>query len=75
MVITPEHAPEGERFEKFKEMATAAKVDGSLFVGQVSHPGRQVQSRVNPDAISASEVQLGMSRPDCLMVKLTMCRT
>lgn len=59
MVITPEHPFEGERFEKFKEMAKAAKVDGSLFMGQITHPGRQVQSRLTPTAISASDVQLG----------------
>ncbi|KAH6876331.1 hypothetical protein B0T10DRAFT_414533 [Thelonectria olida] len=58
MVITPECPPEGERFEKFKQVASAAKVDGSLIVAQVTHPGRQVQARVNPVAISASDVQL-----------------
>lgn len=50
---------EGERFEKFKELAKGAKADGSLLVGQVNHPGRQVEARVNPVAISASDVQLG----------------
>ncbi|WAO91123.1 Oxidored-FMN domain-containing protein [Fusarium falciforme] len=49
---------EGERFEKFKELAKGAKADGSLLVGQVNHPGRQVEARVNPVAISASDVQL-----------------
>lgn len=50
---------EGERFEKFKELAKGAKADGSLLVGQVNHPGRQIEARVNPNAISASDVQLG----------------
>lgn len=50
---------EDERFNKFKQVAEAAKADGSLIVGQVNHPGRQVQYRVNPVAISASDVQLG----------------
>lgn len=59
MVITPELAPEGARFDKFREVAAAAKKDGSLIVAQVSHPGRQVQYRLNPVAISASDVQLG----------------
>ena len=59
MLITPELKPEGERFEKFKQVAAAAKKDGSLMVAQVSHPGRQVQYRLNPVAISASDVQLG----------------
>lgn len=61
MVITPECPPKGERFEAFKKVAAAAKVDGSLILAQVTHPGRQVQARVNPIAISASDVQLGMS--------------
>jgi 2,4-dienoyl-CoA reductase-like NADH-dependent reductase (Old Yellow Enzyme family) len=48
----------GERFEAFKEMATETKKHGSLFVGQVSHPGRQVESRIQKNPISASDVQL-----------------
>jgi 2,4-dienoyl-CoA reductase-like NADH-dependent reductase (Old Yellow Enzyme family) len=48
----------GERFEAFKEMATEAKKHGSLFVGQVSHPGRQVESRIQKNPVSASDVQL-----------------
>lgn len=59
MVITPECPFEGERFERFKQIAAAAKANGSLIVAQVTHPGRQVQSRVNKEAISASDVQLG----------------
>ncbi|KAJ4990867.1 NADH:flavin oxidoreductase/NADH oxidase [Stagonosporopsis vannaccii] len=48
----------GERFEAFKEMATEATKHGSLFVGQVSHPGRQVESRIQKNPVSASDVQL-----------------
>jgi 2,4-dienoyl-CoA reductase-like NADH-dependent reductase (Old Yellow Enzyme family) len=48
----------GERFDAFKELAVQSKAHGSLIVGQVSHPGRQVESRINPDPISASDVQL-----------------
>jgi len=48
----------GERFEAFKELATAAKTHGSLIVGQVSHPGRQVENRIQKNPISASDVQL-----------------
>ena len=45
--IIPVDAPfEGERFEAFKEMATQGKVEGNLIVGQVSHPGRQVEARI-----------------------------
>lgn len=58
----PVDAPfEGERFEKFKQLAAAAKKDGSLFLAQVNHPGRQVPYKFNPVAISASDVQLGKS--------------
>jgi 2,4-dienoyl-CoA reductase-like NADH-dependent reductase (Old Yellow Enzyme family) len=48
----------GPRFEAFKELATAAKAQGSLIVGQISHPGRQVQDKIQKDPVSASDVQL-----------------
>ncbi|GAB7352329.1 hypothetical protein MBLNU459_g2775t1 [Dothideomycetes sp. NU459] len=48
----------GERFDAFKEMATQGKKHGMLMVGQVSHPGRQVESRIQKDPVSASDVQL-----------------
>jgi 2,4-dienoyl-CoA reductase-like NADH-dependent reductase (Old Yellow Enzyme family) len=48
----------GPRFEAFKAMAEEGKRHGSLMVGQVSHPGRQVFERINPDPVSASDVQL-----------------
>ncbi|KAH6656024.1 hypothetical protein BKA67DRAFT_562463 [Truncatella angustata] len=57
--IVPADAPfEGERFEGFKAIATAAKAHGSLIVAQVSHPGRQVSDDVQKHPISASDVQL-----------------
>ncbi|EUC40130.1 hypothetical protein COCMIDRAFT_109590 [Bipolaris oryzae ATCC 44560] len=49
---------EGERFEMFKEIATEGKKHGSLMVGQVSHPGRQVTEEIQKNPISASDVQL-----------------
>ncbi|OCK80979.1 FMN-linked oxidoreductase [Lepidopterella palustris CBS 459.81] len=49
----------GKRFEAFKEMGRMAKKEGSLIVGQVSHPGRQCESRIQKDPVSASDVQLG----------------
>ncbi|EUC32653.1 hypothetical protein COCCADRAFT_98193 [Bipolaris zeicola 26-R-13] len=49
---------EGERFEMFKEIATQGKKHGSLMVGQVSHPGRQVSDDIQKNPISASDVQL-----------------
>lgn len=37
--IIPRDAPfSGERFDAFQELATVAKADGALIVGQVSHP-------------------------------------
>ena len=50
--------PGDARFEAFKSLATASKAHGSLIVGQVSHPGRQVSERIQPDPVSASDVQL-----------------
>ncbi|KAK3718503.1 hypothetical protein LTR37_005007 [Vermiconidia calcicola] len=57
--IIPRTAPfEGERFEAFKEMGKQAKAHGSLCIGQVNHPGRQVADRIQPNPVSASDVQL-----------------
>ena len=57
--IMPRGAPfSGERFEAFKELAAQAKKHGALIVGQASHPGRQVQDKIQPHPISASDVQL-----------------
>lgn len=57
-IIPRTEKPEGARFEAFEELATASKAHGSLIVGQVSHPGRQVESRIQKDPVSASDVQL-----------------
>jgi len=57
-IIPREAKFEGERFEAFKELATQAKKHGSLIVGQVSHPGRQVEIRIQKNPVSASDVQL-----------------
>lgn len=57
--IIPREAPfAGERFDAFRKMAEAGKQEGSLMVGQVSHPGRQCESRIQKDPVSASDVQL-----------------
>ncbi|KAK7192620.1 hypothetical protein DPSP01_006561 [Paraphaeosphaeria sporulosa] len=57
--IIPRGAPyEGERFEGFKELAAESKKHGSLIIGQVSHPGRQVADNIQKSPISASDVQL-----------------
>ena len=39
-------------------MARVSKAHGSLVMGQVNHPGRQCQDKMNPDPISASDIQL-----------------
>ncbi|KAF4339894.1 NADH oxidase [Fusarium beomiforme] len=58
LVIPADEPFEGRRFDGFKEMATAAKQNGSLLIAQVSHAGRQVEEWINPNPISASDVQL-----------------
>ncbi|KAF4625926.1 hypothetical protein G7Y89_g12236 [Cudoniella acicularis] len=58
LIIPREAEFSGPRFEAFKELAEAAIAHGSLIVGQVSHPGRQVDIRIQQNPISASDVQL-----------------
>lgn len=57
-VIAKDAGFEGERFERFKEIAEAARREGSLVLGQVNHAGRQVSDAINKHPISASDVQL-----------------
>lgn len=57
-IIPPDAPFEGERFDAFKEMASQAKKEGSLFLAQLSHPGRQVADFIQKEPISASDVQL-----------------
>ncbi len=47
-----------ERVEAFTRLAKAGKADGSLFMLQISHAGRQVSKLINPNPVSASDVQL-----------------
>ena len=57
--IIPRGCPfSGERFEAFEELAAESKKHGSLIIGQVSHPGRQCEQRIQKTPISASDVQL-----------------
>lgn len=58
MIIPLDTPFSGKRFDAFKDLATEAKRHGSLVVGQVSHPGRQVSSDLVKDAVSASDVHL-----------------
>jgi len=48
----------GKRFESFKELATAGKENGMLIIAQVGHPGRQTPQYLQPNPISASDVQV-----------------
>lgn len=57
-IIPREEGFSGPRFDAFRELALAAKAHGSLIVGQVSHPGRQCDKRIQKNPVSASEVQL-----------------
>lgn len=52
------HDDHDGRLEKFKEMTAAAKAHGSLVIAQLSHPGRQGGKALNPNPVSASDVQL-----------------
>lgn len=58
MIIPPDVPFEGERFDAFAKLASVAKANGSLLSGQVTHPGRQVDRRIQPNPVSASAVQL-----------------
>ena len=57
-IIPRTEAPKGERFEAFKKLAAESKAHGSLIVGQISHPGRQVTETIQKNPVSASDVQL-----------------
>ncbi|KAH7112280.1 hypothetical protein B0J13DRAFT_659392 [Dactylonectria estremocensis] len=58
-LIIPTDAPfDGPRFDAFAKLATVAKAHGSLITGQVTHPGRQVDRRIQPQPLSASDIQL-----------------
>ncbi|KAI8625133.1 NADH oxidase [Xylariaceae sp. FL1651] len=57
-IIPPGAEFSGPRFEAFSALAAAAKSQGSLILGQLSHPGRQAPEALQPHPISASPVQL-----------------
>lgn len=57
--IIPRGAPfNGKRFDAFKKLAAAAKAHRCLCVAQMSHPGRQTSENLQPNPVSASDVQL-----------------
>jgi 2,4-dienoyl-CoA reductase-like NADH-dependent reductase (Old Yellow Enzyme family) len=49
------------RVASFRKVSAAAKAYGSLFIAQLSHPGRQGSATLNPNPVSASDVQLEMA--------------
>lgn len=51
-----------ERLEAFTRIALAARAHGSLAIVQISHAGRQVIEAVNPNPVSAGDVQLKPSK-------------
>ncbi|KAK7931841.1 hypothetical protein PG985_002553 [Apiospora marii] len=46
------------RVKAFRRVTSAAKKHGSLMIAQISHPGRQGNAVLNPNPVSASDVQL-----------------
>ena len=52
---------ENGRVAAFQKVTAAAKAHGSLFIAQLSHPGRQGGAALNPNPVSASDVQLKIS--------------
>lgn len=49
------------RVEAFKKVSQVAKAHGSLFIAQLSMPGRQGPATLNPNPVSASDVQLKLA--------------
>ncbi|KAH7313709.1 hypothetical protein B0I35DRAFT_505105 [Stachybotrys elegans] len=58
LCISPECPMDGERFIMFQKLAAEAKANGSLFIGQLNHCGRQILVGMGHEPISASSVQL-----------------
>ncbi|KAH8884947.1 FMN-linked oxidoreductase [Thozetella sp. PMI_491] len=57
--IVPIGAPfSGPRFEAYKDLAAAGKEGGSLFLGQLNHPGRQTAAMIQPNPVSASDIPM-----------------
>lgn len=52
------HKPVFEHLDTFKQVVKLAKADGGVFVGQISHPGRQTAAELQPHPVSASDVKL-----------------
>ncbi|KAI1380628.1 NADH oxidase [Hypoxylon crocopeplum] len=50
--------PGTPRFEGYRSLAATGKRGGSVFLAQLNHPGRQTEYALQPDPVSASDVQL-----------------
>ena len=64
IIYEPYETP--ERLAAFRAVAEAGKKHGALMIMQLSHAGRQVAEEVNPNPVSASDVQLplpGFAKP------------
>ncbi len=48
----------GPRFDAYKALAAAGKSGGSLFLGQLNHPGRQTMATMQADPVSASDIPM-----------------
>uniref|UniRef100_A0AC35G558 NADH:flavin oxidoreductase/NADH oxidase N-terminal domain-containing protein n=1 Tax=Panagrolaimus sp. PS1159 TaxID=55785 RepID=A0AC35G558_9BILA len=57
-VIIEESINNHERRQAFRDVSAAAKVDGSLIIGQISHCGSQTTTLFNPHPYSSSDVQI-----------------
>jgi 2,4-dienoyl-CoA reductase-like NADH-dependent reductase (Old Yellow Enzyme family) len=56
LIIPPDAPFEGPRFKAYQRLAYAGNHAGSFILGQISHAGRQVESRFQSDPVSASAV-------------------
>ena len=49
-----------DRLTAYRRLCSAARAEGSLFLAQLSHPGRQGNRALNPHPVSASDVHLAI---------------
>ncbi|KAI6090001.1 NADH oxidase [Hypoxylon rubiginosum] len=58
MIITDGEPFSGLRFDAYRRLARAGKRGGAVFLGQLNHPGRQTEAALQPNPVSASDIQL-----------------
>lgn len=56
LVIPVNSVEDSTRLEAWRKLAASGKEHGSLMIGQISHPGRQVSSRLQSNPVSASDI-------------------